>query len=664
MLLKSITLTDFRNFKGVQSIEFSDNPDKNVTIIMGENGSGKTTLAQAFTWCLYGTTDFLDQKVMSKSTLQDMKPSEAKKVSVEIKLQHKNVIYYILREQEYQLDYNRQDKSYPAKLTIRYKSSDGQQKYIPDMQVDYKIKEMLPSELSGYFFFNGERIEKMSKEIQSGRSEEFASAVKKLLGLDTYNAAIAHLKGNVRMGKRSSVIGYYNSQYDSSSDVRVGQYTNDIEHKEIELEQKIIRKEELEEMLPKIQEEIFRLSNLIERNKDGEQLRKQIISHESRIRKNDDFIDNSTSNILKSFDSNYKYYFLKKMMADAIEILVNTDNVDKGIPDIHKRTIDFLIQRGICICGRPITEDSHEHNELMELLRYIPPQSIGTTINSFVKECKNKTKMGENFFQVIKDKLSEIEERQNENEELNAYIKSIEDKLSKYENIGQYQNKLSTYKDDLKEKQSELSMINQQIGALESEIERLKRRRSEFSLKSDNNRKIELYKAYAERIYKILKQDYVEQETKVRNELEKCINDIFKNIYNNSCELKIDEKYNVTTIVKDFVDFNVGVEAGTAQSISIIFAFIAGVINMARNNEGNDILSTETYPLVMDAPLSAFDKTRIQTVCDTLPNIAEQIIIFIKDTDGEIAEKYLSDKIGKKYEFDKKNEFETYCIER
>ena len=48
----------------------------------------------------------------------------------------------------------------------------------------------------------------------------------------------------------------------------------------------------------------------------------------------------------------------------------------------------------------------------------------------------------------------------------------------------------------------------------------------------------------------------------------------------------------------------------------------------------------------------------------TLPNIAEQVIIFIKDTDGEIAEEYLSDKIGAKYEFDKKSETETYFKER
>ena len=58
MLLNEITLRNFRQFKGEHHIKFSVDPQKNVTVIMGENGSGKTTLAQAFTWCLYSETDF------------------------------------------------------------------------------------------------------------------------------------------------------------------------------------------------------------------------------------------------------------------------------------------------------------------------------------------------------------------------------------------------------------------------------------------------------------------------------------------------------------------------------------------------------------------------------------------------------------------------------
>lgn len=83
---------------------------------------------------------------------------------------------------------------------------------------------------------------------------------------------------------------------------------------------------------------------------------------------------------------------------------------------------------------------------------------------------------------------------------------------------------------------------------------------------------------------------------------------------------------------------------------------------MARKSqqEKDAMLVSEPYPLVMDAPLSAFDKTRIQTVCEVLPNVAEQVVVFIKDTDGDIAETYLEAKIGQKYVFDKHNEFETY----
>ena len=82
---------------------------------------------------------------------------------------------------------------------------------------------------------------------------------------------------------------------------------------------------------------------------------------------------------------------------------------------------------------------------------------------------------------------------------------------------------------------------------------------------------------------------------------------------------------------------------------------------MAKDNkDSNDGLTqAEPYPLVMDAPLSAFDKERISTICDVLPNVAEQVIIFIKDTDGDVATQYLRDKVGKKYKFDKVNEFET-----
>ena len=658
MLITSIALSDFRQFKGTQTVEFATDPNKNVTVIKGENGSGKTTFAQAFTWCLYGTTDFADPQVLCKSTLQDMTPGDTKTVKVILNLNHRGIDYTISREQDYQLDNaGKLKKPSPTKLTIRYKDRSGQQEFVKDSIKDSKVKEILPKELSKYFFFDGERIGNMSKEIQLGKSDEFAEAVKRLLGLDTYSSAMDHLKGK-RAGKMT-VIGSYNSQYDSTSDSRIAAYSRDIEQYTNKKEKLEARNAELEKMMPDIKEKIDELREIIEKNKDSEKLAARLKEIDDRIGRNDTMIGNSTGIMVDALQRNFKTYFYKPLIAKALEMLSDSDKIDKGIPDIHQRTIEYLFERGMCICGTKFTKGDEHYQHLKALIDYIPPQSLGTMINSYVTTCKHKSEYSSNIYEIVAGQLKDVEERQENNSELADEKSRIESQLTKFESVGQLQLKLQSYRDDYNKKYSEFVNNTREIGGLSTNIDRLETERRQLSLKNDNNRKIELYKAYAEYIYNVLQTDYAKEEARIRSELVTCINDIFTTIYNGGMSLAIDEKYNIKTIVNDFNTYNVGVETSTAQSISIIFAFIAGVIKMARNNKDDETLSTEAYPLVMDAPLSAFDKTRIQTVCETLPNIAEQVIIFIKDTDGEIAEKYLSDKIGASYSFDKQNEFET-----
>ena len=145
-------------------------------------------------------------------------------------------------------------------------------------------------------------------------------------------------------------------------------------------------------------------------------------------------------------------------------------------------------------------------------------------------------------------------------------------------------------------------------------------------------------------MYKALTKKLDEKEKQLRISLEQEINDIFKTIYNGGLSLDIDENYGIKVHASNFET-----ETSTAQSISVIFAFIGGIIKLAREyqNSENKELTSEPYPLVMDAPLSAFDKQRIKKVCEVLPGIAEQVIIFIKDTDGDLARENLVNKIGK-----------------
>lgn len=664
MLLRTLKLKDFRQFKGEQTISFATDPVKNVTVIMGENGSGKTTLAQAFTWCLYGATDFEDKSVFCKVTAQLMLPNAEDTVRAELCLEHNGIEYTIIREQRYSKDGTGKLKRPTNTIfKIAYKNRDGQREYVKDLETDIRMKEILPKELSKYFFFDGERIGNMSKEIRKGKSQEFAQAVRGLLGLSAFTAALDHLKGRA---PKISVIRSYDESYDSKSDSKVAQYTKEIEEYDKKIERIEHRLEEIENEEVIAQEKCNELSEKIKANADSERLAKEKERLRLKLKGLVQSKATNTTSLLKTFNKDASSYFAKKLMKDALKQLSKADKLDKGIPDIHARTIEFLIKRGACICGNKIEIGNNTYKELNKVLEFIPPQSIGTLINQFVRECELKCKGSDSLFDDVSEKYSIIREFETSFSETQNEIRLIEENLKGMEKVGELQKDLMKYEKTLRELKAESYKLNQDQGSLDTNKKQKISLRNELTLKDENNRKIEIYKAYAQYMYDELDKLYKEKEAETRAELEKNVNEIFRSIYNGGFSLSIDEKYNIQVVVNDFEGFNDEIETSTAQSISVIFAFIAGVIKMARQskNPENEMLVSEPYPLVMDAPLSAFDKTRIKTVCDALPKVAEQVIIFIKDTDGEIAEKNMGEKVGMRYLFDKKNEFETYLVTR
>ncbi|MCQ2244001.1 MAG: DNA sulfur modification protein DndD [Bacteroidaceae bacterium] len=54
MIIKSITLNNYRLYEGENTIVFETPDDRNICLISGENGFGKTTFLHSLIWCLYG----------------------------------------------------------------------------------------------------------------------------------------------------------------------------------------------------------------------------------------------------------------------------------------------------------------------------------------------------------------------------------------------------------------------------------------------------------------------------------------------------------------------------------------------------------------------------------------------------------------------------------
>ena len=226
MLLESIKLENFRQFRN-ETIDFAKGIDgKNVTIIIGENGTGKTTFAQAFFWCLYGETEFSDKNILNKLVATELKPGQEAKVQVILKLRHGDVFYTLMREQAYHKDYSNRIKGDNTIFDIAIKDPSGNTSYVKKTLCEAEVKSILPKELSRYFFFDGERIEKMSKDISTGKkANDFAEAVKGLLGLNAMYSAIQHFSPR----SRNSVISSYENSYDGNSNDRIREYTKTID---------------------------------------------------------------------------------------------------------------------------------------------------------------------------------------------------------------------------------------------------------------------------------------------------------------------------------------------------------------------------------------------------------------------------------------------------
>jgi DNA sulfur modification protein DndD len=659
MLLKSLSLHNFRQFVDeVLTFSFADN--KNVTIIMGQNGSGKTTLAQAFTWCLYGDTQFEDQIVLSKSVAIKLLPKNEVDVKVSIELEHNGTDYTIIRTQKYFLDQNGNIKWNPTFFVINYKK-DGQKEFVDELKRENVMNGILPIELSKYFFFDGERIVKMSKDIQKGTSKEFSEAVTSLLGLKAFKEALKHLKDS-----NSSLIKTYSRSYDAGSNSVLSNLIDEIDNYEKDIEKCKLRLDSI------TNEELFgekkrsELESKILLFKESEELMKQRDAIRRKVRSYQEAKNSGAEKIFRHFNQAAQAYFAKQMVFEVLKKLSDTDNIDKGIPEINDKTVDYLIKRGKCICGHKIEFNSDEYRELNKLFDFIPPQAIGNQISQFIQISKVKYEAAESVFETISEDFKLLREYDDQFESLNIDLQNVESKLSKMDNIGKLQQELINCESNLKHLENERDELNQHIGEILNNLNNVNARREEYALKDEKNRKIELYRAYAEHLYSRLNSEYSQKESETRNTLETKINTIFKHIYNGGLSLTLDENYFVDVKVSDMEGYTSGVETSTAQSISVIFAFIAGVIEMAKESKSdeNKILVSEPYPLVMDAPLSAFDTTRIKTVCDILPTVAQQVIIFIKDTDGILAEEHMGKYLGQRYEFDKINEFETHIVER
>lgn len=669
MLIKSITLNNFRQFKGRQTLEFSIEPEKNVTVLLGDNTFGKTTILQAFNWCLYGTADFPKDSnpefLLNLETANEQSGVQQKiEVSVELVLEHKSSEYIILRKQVYiDRGYNNWSPL-NSKLSISIKDQ-GITKQVREGEERNVINAILPQSLSGYFFFDTERVSDISSR------SDLSSAVRGLLGLAAVGNARKHL-GERTLGR--TAIGQWNSSLDSLGDARAKQAQETIA---LETEKIAKCKDEIsnaDKEISDLQIQKERIEELLRANQSTAELQRKKQALEQQLEQEHTAISQGNRLLLSLYSTTGLTYFMLPLIEKAEQILANAKLDTRGIRDMTESSIRDIIRRGRCICGAPITfnpetntgNDAYRH--IIEELNYLPPAHIGTAIQNFRNLLTNERRSVKNFYPTIEHQYKEIQAHRDLVNRLESDISQIEKSISGKENMSGYQADLDRIKASIRQLSEKKGRCNRDIGASEGAIASAQKVYDGLIAASARNKKLITYIAYAEEICRWIDDTYLKKEQEMRDKLQERVNAIFAKMYHGKRKVQIDKQYHVTLLAnlngRDVV-------TGESEGLKRVknFAFIAGLVDLAKEKaslgrDEDDSISweNEAYPLVMDAPFSNADETHIKNISSVLPEVANQVIMFVMEKDWQYARSVMCDRVGKYCNLKKISESHTEIV--
>lgn len=658
MIIQEIQLENFRQYKGRITIAFSTDSEKNVTVIIGDNTCGKTTLVQSFIWCLYGHADFKDKQVLNAEEYADLEnkvEGSFKQCSVRVALNHNDTNYLIERIEKYRINKNGHIDVEPQ-FEI-YDDSKKQNSYnLVDVQDRDIIASILPENLSDYFFFWGERIEKLSER------KEIAQAVKQFLGLETIELAQKHLKKAINSLSAGGAQGFNDAEIQGCN-LKIKQY----EDKNRQLQRALDDVENNINFYTDKKDEYFSIltssKNQELQSKQNEYLNK---SKQLDTKKKD--LEKYKLQFTKRYNDSHNYVYVlgNQLEKRAVQLLKDNPEPVRGWNYIDINAINEILKRKKCICGNEICEGSHAYNYLLEQKDLVAPNVVGGTINSFIEGSERRESMNKVYLEIIHDLMGQIRNSEDEISELNEQIAILSKEITKVGNLQETQQRYNSAIQKLNEYCEKKGALLQEIQKNTQQINLCENKRARLIAQNQKYQKQAREIQLARDVLSSFDIDYKEDEEKLIDSLRKHVNENFQKAYNGNRKIEIDERYNAIPL--NMVN-NEWIRSETSPGLETVknFSFIAGLVQCAKEqivtskDYGNAVQNK--YPLVLDAPFSQADEKHIPAISELLSNNADQIILVVMQKDWNYAKNILNEKVGKKYNLKKITETCTEVIE-
>lgn len=631
MLIKKITLANFRQFYGEQTIHLSTCKDKNVTLIHAENGVGKTALLNAILWCFFKsfTSNFKDPSILINNAA---KAEGINSYKVEIEFEEEGKVYSVQRAY-----------SPVTRDTFRvFKIEAGGFKDISNP--DIFINSVIPKDMATYFFFQGEGIGSFTSKHGGKQIKE---AIQRILGFTVAKNALEDVQKIKTEYSRALQRADKDGEI-STIQKEIDQLESTLKSDKQRLDDKLNSVEKYIEAIRAIDAQLAASNSEFIKGKHKERslADQDLLNAKSSLSR----YENNRVDLIKKYAA---YVFAHEISSEIFDF-IDDEEFKSTIPSPYNENLVYkILEETQCICGADISIGSEAYNRIQDLLKSAADPEQESRVGKAQNELENIKKQASQAKQDFEFNIKGISSSAENVSKFEERLKNISLEIQAAKNI-----------DDIKELEkrranfnSRLGDDNRAIGNLERKIKDnvslLEKRRGEVlrlkssSVEVNKYRKLEeIAKQVQTTIEDTLKstQENVESRImeKVNSFLSKFVRQDYKAIMNtNSYDIRLYDRNNVKVAESD------------GQGLLLSLTFISSLIELARerkNASGQILTPGAIAPFIIDAPFGVLDNKYKGNVAKAIPEAVGQVVFFLSSSHWEgTVEDNIRDRVGMEY---------------
>ena len=642
MIIKRLEMHNFGVYAGDNQFVFEG--DKPIVLIGGMNGRGKTTFLEAVLIALYGSNSFAYTESKYKSYAQYLrsfvnKSAEDKCCSVvlEFEIFNGDVERYVIKR-----EWDTLTKKTEERIKV-YK--DGTLNEFLTNNWPLFVENILPSALSSFFFFDGEKIAEMAVD---NSNNQLKNAIRAMLGITVLDVLENDISRNIKRIHKEN----------SSSETADGvQKLRD-------------EKDEAADQLRSIEEQIEQAEIILteDTNKLDELHHLYAVKGGNAVEKKQSIMQNRASLKAQLISEEERLYSIS---AEVLPLLMVSDLVSDIKLQATDEHNDSILRQAVSQLEVLLTDFEESYSgdtkASKDFYEYVRSQTADDCVES-VYELSDQA-----LFQVNELVETKITEARDLTEEILVSKRKLEKQTSEQDSYLT----LDINEKELQSIFSKIKKVEKKIVEDKVVLSKLDQKRASanarvMSTTAEFNKYVEAYLATAEMIdstertlkysnmaLQILDRYQVELQKRKADLLSNTITECYKKLANKKNlinRIEMDpESLNVKYVSGDGLEVGRdSLSAGEQQLmvISILWALA--------------ICSKKKLPVIIDTPLSRLDSLHRAALIKTyFPNAGEQTIIL--STDSEIDSKYyqlMKDDIGDEFTLNYDERTKSTSIER